>query len=593
MYPSQNPTSLPSRSPTFASFPSGTPTFIPTTSVAQTTSSLLGNISVLPSGSFTINPTTYGVAPVELALTVVNATYVSEYITLDGTTSILEAGRLQYMYFVVPPASAASHVTGIGISFGDDDLSSSLNVVPLTSSGVVTVSTVTGGSTLYGLSIKTPAGICSTTTGEANQCTATTVNGYSVTNTQQISSSSSTNMHIACGNVCALGSSICSYGCSQCDAGSTVAGTDTPVSRRFDMGTTIASYTFTYQTYTLKDRITVWNDGNLVFDSGCVGTGVEVSKIISYNSNSQIIRVDVEPDCECLGCTGTAWYFATSCPTCMAVVTSDGVEVQSGSDLFITSDAVMPSIVAITKGCLSSDSIQWSVKFHYKCSSKNSVSYDAGPFIGTSTIDLPLDVTALLSGAVYGGTMTLTYSGAASGSYQFTIKGTNPNQQIIKSYISSKTSLWYAIPMAIQESSLMQFLTDGTPKCSYDNGFGLYQITSYPIASYQQIYSWKANVDDALRRMNNNVVSASNKMTAYRQLANVYNGGKALPVPTRVEGLCTFVDGGSKSFEDAVAIKSYNGNTLGTYCAWKSTEWGFNPLNNLKSNYVNLVCSRL
>jgi hypothetical protein len=84
--------------------------------------------------------------------------------------------------------------------------------------------------------------------------------------------------------------------------------------RRFTMSSTAGTFSFDYQTYTIKDRITVWNAGKLIFDRGCVGANGTIS--VSYSSSSSSIRVDVEPNCACTdpaGCVGTLWYFTVYC----------------------------------------------------------------------------------------------------------------------------------------------------------------------------------------------------------------------------------------------------------------------------------------
>ncbi|CAF4029060.1 unnamed protein product [Rotaria sordida] len=61
-------------------------------------------------------------------------------------------------------------------------------------------------------------------------------------------------MNAACGDVCSLSSSLCSASCTTCDE-QQVAGADTPVSRRYDMGATSGVFRFDYNTYTVQDDI--------------------------------------------------------------------------------------------------------------------------------------------------------------------------------------------------------------------------------------------------------------------------------------------------------------------------------------------------
>lgn len=66
-----------------------------------------------------------------------------------------------------------------------------------------------------------------------------------------------------------------------------------------------------YQTYGIKDRVRAFIDGQLAFDSGCVGTGGNVSEQISLPVNAQTLIIDVYPNCE--GTSGTDWNFTVKC----------------------------------------------------------------------------------------------------------------------------------------------------------------------------------------------------------------------------------------------------------------------------------------
>ncbi|CAJ0936121.1 unnamed protein product, partial [Mesorhabditis belari] len=118
---------------------------------------------------------------------------------------------------------------------------------------------------------------------------------------------------VACGSQCdAKSDSPCATSsCSQCD-GQQVAGANTPVTRRYNMGTKqAANLQFLYETFSVPDRITVTYEGDEIFDSGCVGTEGERTTPIGFDGNSMEVRVDVEPNCD--GTTSTAWYFTLPC----------------------------------------------------------------------------------------------------------------------------------------------------------------------------------------------------------------------------------------------------------------------------------------
>jgi len=543
---------------------------------------------------------------------VLNASEVSYYVRLDDTSSVLEAGRLQYLYFRIPCAqtlqnlamdvsqgeesnqgetktSITEKVTGIGIYFGDLSDLLTLVVVPLTSPAVTFIATLSDGSCLVSVPVKTPSGICSTSIGEANSCSATNVYAQSVTSLNNLAPISFIPIDIACGNVCALGNSACSTGCSQCNAGSTVAGADTPVSRRFDMGSTSATFTFNYETYTLKDQIRIWNDEVLIFDSGCVGTQGERVTTVSFSSQSQVIRVDVQPDCECPTCTGTAWYFRVSCPTCKPKIQVDGVDTPSGSDIYISSVPAMPSIVAYASGCDPTMNIAYKVDFIYKAPGTNAPPPFTASFTSTGNAGAPFDITALLGGQIYGGTMVISYSGVASGVFLFYVKGTNPSPSVITTYISSLSSSWYLIPIARQESSLRQFTADGTPLLDSAYGFGVFQLTN-PKPTLTQIYDWKANIQQGVNLLGQYAVTAASWVTKQENDCRAANNGVLIPIPSYTDGKCTFTASGSQTFVDAVTIKRYNGASNGNYLSWNNGKWQFNNLNSNGIDYVHAVC---
>ncbi|PAV75119.1 hypothetical protein WR25_17616 [Diploscapter pachys] len=92
-----------------------------------------------------------------------------------------------------------------------------------------------------------------------------------------------TELPVACGSQCnADANSACATSCSTCD-GQEISGADTPVTRRYKMGTMAAkNITFSFETYEIKDRITVSYEGRNLFDSGCVRTEGEKYLPISF-----------------------------------------------------------------------------------------------------------------------------------------------------------------------------------------------------------------------------------------------------------------------------------------------------------------------
>jgi hypothetical protein len=96
-----------------------------------------------------------------------------------------------------------------------------------------------------------------------------------------------------------------------CNAGQQVAGGDTADSRYFEMGTTAATFQFDYDTYSIQDQIQIIYEGNVIFDTSCVGASGTVYP--SYSGSTSVIQVNVIPNCSG-GTSGTAWVYQVYCP---------------------------------------------------------------------------------------------------------------------------------------------------------------------------------------------------------------------------------------------------------------------------------------
>jgi len=66
-----------------------------------------------------------------------------------------------------------------------------------------------------------------------------------------------------------------------------------------------------YETYGIKDRVRAFVDGQLAFDSGCVGTRGNAHQTIPLPASAQLLEIDVYPNCE--GTSGTDWNFTVNC----------------------------------------------------------------------------------------------------------------------------------------------------------------------------------------------------------------------------------------------------------------------------------------
>jgi hypothetical protein len=88
------------------------------------------------------------------------------------------------------------------------------------------------------------------------------------------------------------------------------AGSDTPDTQIIELGKNSGAFSFSYQTYSIKDQIIVMYEGSVLFDTGCVGASGSPS--LQYSGSSTKITVKVIPDCA--GETGTAWNYTIGCP---------------------------------------------------------------------------------------------------------------------------------------------------------------------------------------------------------------------------------------------------------------------------------------
>ena len=581
----------------------------------------LNDVSVYPNGSYkasfsSVNP----IDNSNITLLPLNKTLLNYVTNIDNSSFIFEAGREQNLYFRIP-SEIANQITSykykekrqivslsiaLALQFignADDD---SLVIVPIqtVSTGVNLFSTpLYDNSRVMSLQMNVPSSMCSQV---VDSCTGLNYNAYLLVNNNQLSSSLSDQVNIACGNICNQDTtdSACSASCGALCDGQQVAGADTPISRRYDLGTKGATFQFIYQTYSIKDRIRVWNDGIIpLFDSGCVGTEYERTVTLTLSSSNTNIRVDVEPDCD--GETGTAWYFTVVCPQLCTQnraannanpvsLQADGTDVANSATLYINEQAQMPSLVAS-----SCSEASWTVSFKYTAGFSGAHSYVQPSINGLSSNNQPFDITSALNGQVLGGDVTVTWTitspSQKNGQYTFKILGKQPARSDIFNYIDSKTSLWYVKKIALQESQARQFRSDGFPLYSQalDNGYGIFQLTN-PQPTYNQVWNWKANVDQGVVIINSKRTAAINWMARQRSQAQNQTGS-SVPVPNEQVGPnCFFSDSSTITITDAVAIKQYNGASGGNYCAWDNNmkQWVFHRLNNRNENYVELVCNQ-
>jgi hypothetical protein len=89
------------------------------------------------------------------------------------------------------------------------------------------------------------------------------------------------------------------------------AGGDTPDTRVVELVKRAGTFQFDFETYQIPDQIIVSYEGQVLLDTGCVGTNG--SQQLTYSGNSSQVQVQVIPNCTG-GTTGTQWTWTAYCP---------------------------------------------------------------------------------------------------------------------------------------------------------------------------------------------------------------------------------------------------------------------------------------
>uniref|UniRef100_A0A914PU60 Uncharacterized protein n=1 Tax=Panagrolaimus davidi TaxID=227884 RepID=A0A914PU60_9BILA len=305
----------------------------------------------------------------------VNITHLNQLgISVDASSMVAETGRISFFYIRLPP-QGATKFQNIAIRF---DNASILNVFPLSFaasgsvSGIRRLGSLSDSTTVYQIEITMAKSMCSGVPD--GTCRVVYWKPYLILeNNISVPGNFSISLPIACGSQCgAPVDSSCasaSLSCASCN-GQQVSGADTPVTRRYNMGRSSGSFNFTYMTYTVKDRIKVTYEDQILLDSGCVGTddfnGTQ-RRLLSFSGKSQEIRVDVEPNCN--GTAGTAWDFIVECinpcsdSSVKVILTAGPTEIKDGGVTYISNEAEMPGLTSYY--CYPS-TIEWTFNLDYE-----------------------------------------------------------------------------------------------------------------------------------------------------------------------------------------------------------------------------------
>ena len=98
-----------------------------------------------------------------------------------------------------------------------------------------------------------------------------------------------------------------------------------------------------------------------------------------------------------------------------------------------------------------------------------------------------------------GGTLTVrAEANKASVSITVLIRGTNPSAAEVTQYLATKPNSGGFDKLLEHESKFKQFKPSNEPVKSFDNGYGMCQLTT-PTPSFEQVWNWNLNIDGGLK----------------------------------------------------------------------------------------------
>jgi len=96
-----------------------------------------------------------------------------------------------------------------------------------------------------------------------------------------------------------------------------------------------------------------------------------------------------------------------------------------------------------------------------------------------------------------GALVVRAHAGTKSAGVAVKLVGTNPTEGDVEAYLEDKTDGATMLKIVGQESRFRHFRASGEPVRSFDNGYGLCQLTD-PRPSYTQAWDWRRNLDGGL-----------------------------------------------------------------------------------------------
>lgn len=146
----------------------------------------------------------------------------------------------------------------------------------------------------------------------------------------------------------------------------------------------------------------------------------------------------------------------------------------------------------------------------------------------------------------YGGTLTVNVSAENdNGSITVAIQGANPAAVDAKAYLASKPGSDGFDAIIQHETKFQHFTQRGEPAKSFDNGYGMCQLTN-PVPEFEQVWNWQRNIDCGL------ALFAQKRNDAIRYLSQ--NNRSYTEDQLRYEAVCRW-NGGSYHVWDSAANK--------------------------------------
>ena len=145
----------------------------------------------------------------------------------------------------------------------------------------------------------------------------------------------------------------------------------------------------------------------------------------------------------------------------------------------------------------------------------------------------------------YGGTLTVrALAGGQNAIATVKIKGTNPSVAEVTQFLATKANSAGFDKILAHESNCRHFTPIGEPIKSFDNGYGICQLTS-PAPSFEQVWNWESNVDGGLRLFATKRAAA---ITYLSQSSRAYTEDQI-----KYEAVCRWNGGSYHEWSDAAA----------------------------------------